>query len=588
MASPLRTWLVRSAAGSNTNGGSSSSILASALDGVTSNGANFTSVSGLFTASMVGHGIWMSISGTDNYYIVSSLTSPTAIVLANPDGTVPFLGARTGVPWTVGGAWANLSLPIGGTGTPVQAGDSIYIGAGTYRTGSLAFTISGTAGNPIRYIGDVDGAKTGDSGEVTVSSYSSGDKSTPSASVLIALGLRHDFSFSFITFIGGTGQLLTSQSTVGINITFTDCTLNAIASTGTLITPTTMSTTLNWLFDRCIFIARGTIYSSTLLSVAGGTDWDANVLFRNCYLLSIGGNGITVISSGGNSGRGGGVRVQHSTIIAGQGIGLNLSGTFLSPLIPCEIHNSVVIANSTALQNASIGTLVESFNALYAGTLRSANVGVGKGSNTSDSQIAPAFDFGQASKWAGAQVGLTRPFMGPSASASVLLGYGASSAAIGAGSAGASGVTVDFLNRPRPAGGAAAGASAHSAGFMEFHDFAQRDAVVFNDSPAAAALYGPGDQYIQIPVDGTASATVSIFMRFDSYGGTTYPTATLLANGELGTPAQTLTMSPSSSTWQQLIFNVVFPSKNGWVTVQIQSFDNVGTGVVRFDTLAVA
>ncbi len=54
-----------------------------------------------------------------------------------------------------------------------------------------------------------------------------------------------------------------------------------------------------------------------------------------------------------------------------------------------------------------------------------------------------------------------------------------------------------------------------------------------------------------------------------------------------------LTMANNASTWQQMTFSVIRPSKPGWVTLQIQSFDNNGpptggAGLVRFDTVGVA
>jgi hypothetical protein len=49
----------------------------------------------------------------------------------------------------------------------VKAGDTVYIGAGTYR-GKVKFTPAGTADKPIRLIGDTAGAQTGDGGTVTL------------------------------------------------------------------------------------------------------------------------------------------------------------------------------------------------------------------------------------------------------------------------------------------------------------------------------------------------------------------------------------------------------------------------------------
>jgi len=53
-----------------------------------------------------------------------------------------------------------------------KAGDTIYIGAGTY-TGRISISLKATASNPLRIIGDVTGQNTGDAGPVTITA--SGD-----------------------------------------------------------------------------------------------------------------------------------------------------------------------------------------------------------------------------------------------------------------------------------------------------------------------------------------------------------------------------------------------------------------------------
>ena len=85
------------------------------------------------------------------------------------------------------------------------------------------------------------------------------------------------------------------------------------------------------------------------------------------------------------------------------------------------------------------------------------------------------------------------------------------------------------------------------------------------------------------------STTIAIQLyQGAGYTGTTYATATLLANGELGITTQTETCTSSTGTWQQLTFTVQTPSKAGWVTIQVTSYDTSGTGTLNFDTLGVA
>jgi hypothetical protein len=155
---------------------------------------------------------------------------------------------------------------------------------------------------------------------------------------------------------------------------------------------------------------------------------------------------------------------------------------------------------------------------------------------------------------------------------------------LGFGSGGSPAVTVDWLNRQRPSGG---GSASNGIGYLELHDFAIQDTVTYQAGTSSGKLIGPGDQYLRVPVDATTN-TISIYLYQGSgYAGSTYATATLLANGELGITTQTLTCSSSLSSWQQLTFTVQTPTKQGYVYVQISSFDTSGTGTVNFDTLAV-
>ena len=51
--------------------------------------------------------------------------------------------------------------------TPVQAGDIVHVGGGTYREMFIS-DVSGSAGLPIEYRGDYEGSMTGDAGEVRI------------------------------------------------------------------------------------------------------------------------------------------------------------------------------------------------------------------------------------------------------------------------------------------------------------------------------------------------------------------------------------------------------------------------------------
>src|ERR1035437_3630152 len=160
-------------------------------------------------------------------------------VLATTTGTTAFTSA-TGQTWNVGGAlltMARAMVTASGIHNCYSAGDSIYLGGGGTWAETVANTLSGSAIAPLSVIGDVDGAKTGDAGQVVLSAFTSGNTSAPSSTILMALAATTNISFSFITFVQGGAYAITSTAAAAAaNYTFTDCTFNTMYFAGTIRT----------------------------------------------------------------------------------------------------------------------------------------------------------------------------------------------------------------------------------------------------------------------------------------------------------------------------------------------------------------
>lgn len=89
--------------------------------------------------------------------------------------TTRYVGAG-GNDANTGLSWAQRKLTLNGVeNTPVQAGDTVYVGAGTYRE-ELTCNVDGSAGNLITYIGDYDGSHTDGTGGVVRITGSNDDK----------------------------------------------------------------------------------------------------------------------------------------------------------------------------------------------------------------------------------------------------------------------------------------------------------------------------------------------------------------------------------------------------------------------------
>ena len=98
-------------------------------------------------------------------------------------------------------------------------------------------------------------------------------------------------------------------------------------------------------------------------------------------------------------------------------------------------------------------------------------------------------------------------------------------------------------------------------------------------------MTGPGDTDIWVPVDAVSTTIAIQVYQGAGYTGTTYATATLEAQGELGVAGQVETCTSATGSWQTLTFSAITPTKAGWVKVRISSFDSSGTGVLNFGAL---
>lgn len=143
-------WRVR-VGGSNTNGGGYDAGIASAgtdysqqdaaqltLTDVAVTGTTATSVTGGFTAAMIGNAMWLTGGGaTAGPYFIMARTDTNTVTLDRTPGTVT---AGTG---RVGGAWADPWANVASS-TYIKAGNIIYVrGAGSNNPTTATYTKSG-------------------------------------------------------------------------------------------------------------------------------------------------------------------------------------------------------------------------------------------------------------------------------------------------------------------------------------------------------------------------------------------------------------------------------------------------------------
>jgi hypothetical protein len=512
----------------------SGAVTASGTHGVTStSGTTFTdSTAAAFTSGMVGENIEIVAGGSTYLCLITAYTSTSVVTIA----------------------------PATAMGFPPTAFSSC-----SWQVGKVAV------------IGDVDGYETGQAGQVIPTAYTTNDSSVPSSSILLALAATTNLSFSLLTLVAGSVNLATSTAAAAAaNYTFIDCGFNTLAGAGSALSLVSSTTglALGVTVDRCVVLCgnANAISVSAATTASGSADYDLLSVVRNSLIISSS-VGVRLSTTGTNTFSPGGLRVYGSTIVASTGI-FTATALHISTTIPCEAHNNLIIAN-TGISAATAGQITGSYNVIYAATPETNyTYGTGDVSNSAGTGTykAPLLELGQSWKWAG----VIRQFLAPD---------GATSPLLGAGSATLTGnyPNADWANRNRPSGG---GSANPSVGYAEFHDASVQDTVNYpTGQTSSAKMTGPGDTDIWVPVDAV-STTIAIQLRQGSgYTGTTYATATIEAQGELGVVTQIVTCSSTLSAWQTLTFSAITASKAGWVKVRISSYDTSGTGTLNFGAL---
>ncbi len=330
----------------------------------------------------------------------------------------------------------------------MSSGDTVWIGAGVYREAVTVAMTSATVETSI--IGDVDGAMTGDAGEVQWSAHTTNDFLNGTATILTPAG-RDFLTFRNLVFISGTQLAVDASTTTSTNITFQDCFFLGSNGNTTLVTVTIdANIASNWTVDRCTLLSpqssAGAVGQLWITLNRHTADYDSAFVVKNCRFLGSS-RQVFIASGGAGVGFGGGVDVLNCTFMFGGGNAVRCGDANLSTSIPCTITNCAIFSGGTSANVT--GQLIEDYCSYFQGSGRS-NVTAGAHSTTIG---APLVHAGQELLWGGQP----RPF-GMPAPGSPLLGFGSASGG------GNSPPSVDLLNRPRPSGMRLAASGTATAG----------------------------------------------------------------------------------------------------------------------------
>lgn len=189
-----------------------------------------------------------------------------------------------------GTSWANRYGTLNAAeDRPIQAGDTVYVGPGTYRE-LLTVDVSGTAGNPITYIGDYTGANTDSVGGVVRITGSDNDQTITRANCITAT------SKDYRTF---RGFVLDSTSPVYLdgctNVTVDQCHVTAgTGGYGVHILGAAQSTIT---VSNCYIFGAGQ-NGGVLMTHTSTVDNTAHVV-SNCIINGAAGSGVHFIRVGG-------------------------------------------------------------------------------------------------------------------------------------------------------------------------------------------------------------------------------------------------------------------------------------------------
>ncbi len=273
-----------------------------------------------------------------------------------------------------GTSWALRKLTLNGAeDIPVAAGDTVYVGAGAYRE-SLTLDVSGSAGNPITYIGDYSGANTDGVGGVVRITGSNDDLAVTRANVMAATS-KHYRTFTGFQF----------DSTSATAISATTCT--------------------DWIVDGCIVYGqmlqllgatslRWTIRNSTVLAPAGlkaiqffhsaTVDNSAHVV-ENCLLM--GGHNCDGIAIS----RIGGITIRNNTILFFRyGIINNVALTVGQTE---TVNNNIIAWCNAGIAGISTAEIPENYNSISQCVTARSNTSVGANSNAYPPLLDPRWFF---------------------------------------------------------------------------------------------------------------------------------------------------------------------------------------------------
>ncbi len=296
-------------------------------------------------------------------------------------------------------AWKTIAKAAG----VASAGDTVYVGAGTYNE-SITFTRSGTAGNPIRFIADTSGAQTGNAGTVNATHGWLVVWTLNAANYVTIDGFTFPGGNTALTIIGSSNVIVQNCSVTGssthsiiINsasaVAVSGCTVYSNSNRGiylngagncSITACTIRNNSTSGIYAEAssatLLISRCTLYSN---SNSGVQFHGANGQVVNCLIRNHPVSGVYADSS--NTGKT--VQVVNCSINTMSTNGVHVDAGTMT------VMNSIIANSSANGMKCSGGTLTHSYNLVYSsGGGNFSGTVIGTGELTSNPQFTSSTD----------------------------------------------------------------------------------------------------------------------------------------------------------------------------------------------------
>jgi len=478
---------------------------------------------------------------------------------------------------------------IGKAASVVQAGDTVYIGAGVYREKPI-LTTAGTSTAPIRWIGDVDGKETGDAGLVIVTAFDA-DQGAPARDH--GWNIQADYNeLYYLVIVGGTGDALliaipgVDHNWQGIVVKYCCLIIAGDARESAPSSCINMDFRGGWQAGSSVTVVNNILIGGEFfmrLTDGQTTAVDANIRIEGNVFLGQIRTGIYVyvyaLTATGTIP--GGIRINNNTFIGGKR-GIRI-GAQVNSTTEIFVENNIFAQVGTIFyHDASSGTnpiradnnVFINYDNLYIGTAPTL------GTNNKDG-VGAAVMAALADHPLWAKMGWSpyKPFAPIITVDDQKVGWvdtGASSPTYTGGLGNSFGNNELHGDNRVMVRGRDHGAAEVSA--------IPKEETTTVQTGSGVRFEGAGFHDFYVPVDAVQT-TISVWARYDANYSGSLPR--LLVTNIPGVADQEAVMTAAANTWEQL--SVTFtPSRKATVRVRIESRDTSANGLCYFDSLEVS